>query len=95
MLTQELDYDLPAELIAQQPAAKRSESRLLVLERGSGQITDSRFADIGRYLREGDCLVLNDTKVMAARFYAKRQSGGKLEGLFLRQQDKGEWEVML
>ncbi|MGA2094313.1 MAG: S-adenosylmethionine:tRNA ribosyltransferase-isomerase, partial [Sedimentisphaerales bacterium] len=70
MLTKELNYDLPAELIAQQPAEIRSESRLLVLERKTGSITDSRFSDIGRYLRRGDCLVLNDTKVLAARFYA-------------------------
>jgi S-adenosylmethionine:tRNA ribosyltransferase-isomerase len=103
MLTRELDYDLPAELIAQQPAETRSQSRLLVLERGSpstslragGRINDSRFADIGQYLHRGDCLVLNDTKVLAARFYARRQSGGKLEGLFLRQQASGVWEVML
>jgi S-adenosylmethionine:tRNA ribosyltransferase-isomerase len=95
MLTKELNYDLPAELIAQQPAENRSESRLLVLERKTGSITDSRFSDIGRYLRRGDCLVLNDTKVLSARFYARRESGGKLEGLFLKQQDDGLWEAML
>jgi S-adenosylmethionine:tRNA ribosyltransferase-isomerase len=95
MLTKELNYDLPSELIAQQPAENRSESRLLVLDRNSGSITDNTFSDIGRYLRRGDCLVLNDTKVLAARFYARRSSGGKLEGLFLSQQDKGLWDVML
>lgn len=95
MLTKTLDYYLPAELIAQQPAEIRSESRLLVLERKTGSITDSRFADIGQYLRRGDCLVLNDTKVVAARFYAARQSGGRLEGLFLEQGENGLWEVML
>jgi S-adenosylmethionine:tRNA ribosyltransferase-isomerase len=94
MLTKELNYDLPAELIAQQPVEIRSESRLLVLERKTCSITDSRFSEIGRFLRQGDCLVLNDTKVLAARFYARRQSGGKLEGLFLKQQDDA-WEVML
>ena len=94
MLTNELNYDLPAELIAQQPALKRSQSRLLVLERKTSEITDSRFSDIGQYLKEGDCLVLNDTKVLPARFYARKQSGGKLEGLFLKQQDD-LWEVML
>ena len=86
---------MPDELIAQQPAEIRSESRLLVLERQSGRITDSRFADIGVFLREGDCLVLNDTKVIAARFYARRQTGGRVEGLFLREPEKGVWEVML
>ena len=90
-----MDYVLPEELIAQQPARGRSESRLLVLERRTGRITDSRFAKIGEYLREGDCLVLNDTKVLAARFFARRTTGGKLEGLFLEQPDKGVWEVML
>jgi len=94
MLTKELNYDLPAELIAQQPAENRSQSRLLVLERKTCSITDSRFSEIGRLLQQGDCLVLNDTKVLPARFYANRQSGGKLEGLFLKQQDD-IWEVML
>jgi len=95
MDTEELDYDLPEELIAQQPAAGRSESRLLVLERQSGHITDSQFAEIGKYLHTGDCLVLNDTKVLPARFYARRNTGAKLEGLFLERKDNGVWEVML
>ena len=95
MKTEELDYSLPEELIAQQPAKNRSQSRLLVLKRQSGSLTDTRFDKIGEFLRKGDCLVLNDTKVLAARFFAKRQTGGSLEGLFLNQQDKGVWEVML
>jgi S-adenosylmethionine:tRNA ribosyltransferase-isomerase len=95
MKTKELDYVLPEELIAQQPVKRCGESRLLVLERQSGRITDSRFAKIGKFLRAGDCLVLNDTKVLAARFFARRGTGGKLEGLFLQQRDKGVWEVML
>jgi S-adenosylmethionine:tRNA ribosyltransferase-isomerase len=95
MKTEELDYYLPEELIAQQPAKNRSRSRLLVLNRRNGSLTDTRFDKIGEFLRKGDCLVLNDTKVLAARFFAKRQTGGSLEGLFLNQQDKGLWEVML
>jgi S-adenosylmethionine:tRNA ribosyltransferase-isomerase len=95
MKTEALDYHLPEELIAQQPAKSRSGSRLLVLERRSGHISDSRFAKIGEYLHAGDCLVLNDTKVLAARFFARRKTGGKLEGLFLEQPDKSVWEVML
>jgi S-adenosylmethionine:tRNA ribosyltransferase-isomerase len=95
MKTEELDYYLPEELIAQQPAKTRSKSRLLVLKRQNGSLTDTRFDKIGEFLRKGDCLVLNDTKVLAARFFAKRQTGGSLEGLFLNQQDKGVWEVML
>jgi S-adenosylmethionine:tRNA ribosyltransferase-isomerase len=95
MKTEELDYYLPQELVAQQPAKNRSQSRLLVLERQNGSLTDTRFDKIGEFLRKGDCLVLNDTKVLAARFFAKRQTGGSLEGLFLNQQDKGLWEIML
>ncbi len=95
MKTTELDYHLPAELIAQQPAKNRSRSRLLVLERQNGLLTDTRFDKIGEFLRKGDCLVLNDTKVLPAKFFAKRRTGGKLEGLFLHQQDNAFWEVML
>jgi S-adenosylmethionine:tRNA ribosyltransferase-isomerase len=83
MRTNELDYELPSELIAQDPAAVRSESRLLVVGRSTGSLTDSRFSRLGEFLRAGDCLVLNDTKVLPARFFARRETGGKLEGLFL------------
>ncbi len=95
MKTSELDYHLPQELVAQQPAKIRSRSRLLVLDRQTGQLIDTRFDKIGDYLRKGDCLVLNDTKVLPARFFGRRQTGGKLEGLFLNQRDNGIWEVML
>jgi len=95
MRTDELDYELPAELIAQQPAKVRSESRLLVLERGRDELIDSRFAEIGDFLRGGDCLVLNDTKVLPARFFARRVSGGKLECLFLEEVSDGLWEVLV
>jgi S-adenosylmethionine:tRNA ribosyltransferase-isomerase len=96
MKTNELDYTLPSELIAQEPAAVRSESRLLVLDRSTGRLTDSRFSRLGGFLRAGDCLILNDTKVLPARFFARRRTGGKLEGLFLRQTaPQGVWEVML
>jgi S-adenosylmethionine:tRNA ribosyltransferase-isomerase len=95
MKTEQLDYYLPPELIAQQPPAVRGQSRLLVLERGSGKLSDSLFAEIGRFLVPGDCLVLNDTKVLPARFFARRRSGGRLEGLFLADSKAGEWEVLL
>jgi S-adenosylmethionine:tRNA ribosyltransferase-isomerase len=95
MKTKELDYHLPAELIAQQPAKNREHSRLLVLERQNGLLTDTRFDKIGEFLHKDDCLVLNDTKVLPAKFFARRQTGGKLEGLFLHQQDNCLWEVML
>jgi len=96
MKTDELDYTLPSELIAQEPAAVRSESRLLVLDRSTSRLADSRFSRVGEFLRAGDCLVLNDTKVLPARFFARRRTGGKLGGLFLRQiTPQGVWEVML
>lgn len=96
MRTNELDYELPPELIAQDPAVVRSESRLLVLGRATGSRADSTFGRLGEYLRAGDCLVLNDTKVLAARFFARRRTGGKLEGLFLHETPTpGVWEVML
>ena len=84
MKTELFDYELPPERIAQTPAPSRSESRLLVLDRKGPDLLDCRFTDIGRFLREGDCLVLNDTKVLPARFFAERKTGAAIEGLFLR-----------
>lgn len=95
MKTELLDYDLPAELIAQKPAQRRTESRLLVLDRAAGRCIDSRFDRLTDWLRPGDCLVLNDTKVLPARFYAHRRTGAALEGLYLSQTDGDLWEVML
>jgi S-adenosylmethionine:tRNA ribosyltransferase-isomerase len=96
MKTNLLDYELPSELIAQDPAGVRSESRLLVMDRASGSLTDSRFDRIGDYLRAGDCLVLNDTKVLPARFFARRATGGGLEALFLSETATlGLWRIML
>lgn len=92
MKTSLFDYELPPELIAQTPAPSRSESRLLVLDRKGDvrlrriapTLLDRRFAEIGQFLRAGDCLVLNDTKVLPARFFAERKTGALIEGLFLR-----------
>jgi S-adenosylmethionine:tRNA ribosyltransferase-isomerase len=95
MKTEELDYYLPAELIAQQPVRVRSDSRLLVFDRSKGELIDSRFNRIGDFLPAGDCLVLNDTKVLSARFFGQRGSGGRLEGLFLAERGPGLWEVCL
>jgi len=95
MKTEELNYHLPAELIAQQPCSARSESRLLALNRVSGEIIDSRFDCIGEFLHRGDCLVLNDTRVLPARFFGRRASGGKIEGLFLAENEPGIWEALL
>jgi len=90
-----LQFDLPPELIAQQPADIRSDSRLLVLNRFSAELTDSRFSRIAEFFAPGDCLVFNDTKVLQARFFARRNTGGKLEGLFLTEPEPGQWLVML
>ena len=95
MKTEQLNYDLPPELIAQHPAEKRSDSRMLVANRNNNTLTDARFHQIGQYLKPGDCLVLNNTKVLPARFYARRQTGAKLEGLFVQAVTENRWIVML
>ena len=95
MKTEKLNYYLPPELVAQQPPSIRSDSRLLVFNRSNGELTDSRFSSIGDFLSLRDCLVLNDTKVLPARFFGRRGSGGRLEGLFLAENEADIWEVML
>jgi S-adenosylmethionine:tRNA ribosyltransferase-isomerase len=95
MLTESLNYELPQELIAQKPVDKRTASRLLVVDRGLDTLTDKTFSDIATYIKPGDCLVLNDTKVLPARFFARRKTGGKLEGLFLEEISASVWQVML
>lgn len=95
MKTDELNYDLPSELIAQEPLSVRSESRLLVLDRKRGDIKDSRFEKLGDFLSPGDCLVINNTKVIPARFFARRVTGAKIEGLFLSETTDGIWTVYL
>jgi S-adenosylmethionine:tRNA ribosyltransferase-isomerase len=95
MKTEELNYYLPSELIAQKPLSVRSDSRLLVLNRSSVEFSDSRFSRLGDFLSPGDCLVLNDTKVLPARFFARRTTGGRLEGLFLTTDADGVWTAYL
>jgi S-adenosylmethionine:tRNA ribosyltransferase-isomerase len=95
MKTEELDYNLPEELIAQQPLPVRTDSRLLVLNRKNGHILDSSFSRLGEFLRPEDCLILNDTKVLPARFFASRITGARLEGLFLSESPDKTWYVYL
>jgi len=95
MKTEKLQFCLPPELIAQRPLPVRSDSRLLVVGRADGSLTDSRFERLGDFLASGDCLVLNDTKVLPARFFARRNTGAKIEGLFLAESAPGDWDVML
>jgi S-adenosylmethionine:tRNA ribosyltransferase-isomerase len=84
MRLSELDYDLPEELIAQQPLVRRDEARLLVLDRKSKSVEHSRFYKLVRHLREGDLIVLNDTRVLPARLFAQKESGGRVELLMVR-----------
>jgi S-adenosylmethionine:tRNA ribosyltransferase-isomerase len=89
------DYDLPEHLIAQRPAARRDESRLLVVRWATGELEHRIFRDLPALLAPGDLLVLNDTKVLPARVVGRREkTGGKWEGLFLRQTADGLWEML-
>lgn len=92
----DFDYDLPKELIAQEPLLDRSSSRLLLLDKNSGEIKHDIFKNIAQYLKEGDCLVLNDTRVIPARLYGvKKGSEAAIEFLLLFRRSTDEWEVAL
>jgi S-adenosylmethionine:tRNA ribosyltransferase-isomerase len=92
--TEELDYDLPAELIAQRPLEKRDESRLLVYERATGAIRHRVFGDLPGELHEGQLVVVNDTRVLPARLRLERPGGGEAEVLLLEPVDDGVWEAL-
>jgi S-adenosylmethionine:tRNA ribosyltransferase-isomerase len=92
---EDFNFNLPKELIAQTPILNREESKLLVLNRETGDINHKKFKDIIDYLEEGDCLVLNDTKVIPARLIGSRESGGKAELLLLNQKENGYWECLV
>ena len=93
--TADFDYHLPDELIAQRPVQPRDSSRLMVLDRAAGLRRHCVFHQLGDFLRPGDLLVVNDTRVIPARFHCRRRTGGRIEGLFLREHFLGSWEVML
>ncbi len=89
-------YDLPEELIAQTPLEKRDTSRLMVLDKKTGQVQHKHFYDIIDYLQEGDCLVINDTKVIPARLYGQKTgTGGAVEVLLLKDLGEGRWECIV
>lgn len=93
----DFDYDLPSEAIAQVPAEPRDSSRLLVLDRSTGEISHARFSEIGQWLRPDDLLVVNDSRVIPARLPATRVGGGAAEILLLRPLDErdGRWEALV
>lgn len=89
-------YDLPERLIAQDPLKKRSDSRLMVLNRETGEISHRHFSDIVDYLNPGDCLVINDTKVIPARLIGvKEETGASIEVLLLKRHDDRVWETLV
>ncbi|MFC1754426.1 tRNA preQ1(34) S-adenosylmethionine ribosyltransferase-isomerase QueA [Thermoproteota archaeon] len=95
MLTETFNYHLPEALIAQEPETERDKSRLLVLNKVSGSITHRLFSDLPNYLRPGDVLVLNNTKVIRARLFGRRESGAQIEIFLLKQINSREWTVLL
>ena len=95
LTTSEFDYPLDPGCIAQQPAGQRDRSRLMALSRRTGRRGHHVFAELPSLLRPGDLMVMNDTRVIPARFFCRRRTGGKIEGLFLREQSPGRWRVLL
>ena len=88
-------YDLPEELIAQTPAEPRDSSRLLVYDRATNTTEHRIFREITEYLRAGDVLVVNNTKVLPARLFAFTKNGGRVEILLLKRLDLAHWEVLV
>ena len=95
MKTSDFDYHLPSENIAQTPAEPRDSSRLLVLHRSNSRLEHHHFYDIGNFLKPGDLLVVNQTRVIPARIYAKKDTGGRIEILLLRRLTDDLWEALV
>jgi S-adenosylmethionine:tRNA ribosyltransferase-isomerase len=95
MRTDELDFELPPELIAQVPPERRADSRLMHYRRADHAVAHRRFSDLPDLLRPGDLLVFNDARVLPARFTLRKSTGGRVEGLFLKETGPGQWLVML
>jgi S-adenosylmethionine:tRNA ribosyltransferase-isomerase len=92
---EDLNFDLPAELIAQTPSVRREQSRLLHYRRADRSIAHQHFSDLPSLLQRGDLLVFNDAKVIPARFMLRKVTGGRVEGLFLQEIRPGRWYVLL
>jgi len=95
MKTSDFDYDLPPAFIAQTPVEPRDSSRLLVLKRDTGILEHRLFLEIGQFLRPYDLLVINRTRVIPARIYARKPTGGRVEVLLLRREDLLKWECLM
>src|SRR5699024_3477393 len=96
MQVEDFDFHLPEHLIAQKPLQERSRSRLLVLNRRDQTIEHETFTDIKKYFKEGDCLVLNNTRVIPARLFGfKAMTGAKIELLLLHEERKDVWEALI
>src|SRR5688572_16266119 len=95
MKTSDFDYNLPEASIAQTPAEPRDSSRLLVLHRQTGELEHRIFRDVAEYLNSGDLLVVNQTRVIPARIFAKKETGGRVELLLLRRRDELTWESLV
>ncbi len=95
MLTSELDYHLPPELIAQHPLVPRDSSRLMVFERNSGRLQHRKMRDLPAFLSPGDILAYNQSRVLRARVFARKPTGGRVEILFLRKRQARIWEALL
>ncbi len=94
MKKSDFSFDLPEELIAQTPLQKRDHSRLMLLDRNSGEIEHRHFYELPELLNEGDCLILNDSRVLPARLIGSRLSGGSVELVLLRDLGEGRWECL-
>jgi len=95
MKTSDFDYNLPEASIAQTPAEPRDSSRLLILHRDTNEMEHRIFRDVTDYFKVGDLLVLNQTRVIPARIYARKETGGKVELLLLRRRDAWTWEALV
>ncbi len=95
MKVSDFNYDLPEELIAQHPLEKRDASRLMVIDRKNATIEDKKFTDILDYLQPGDCLVRNNTRVIPARIYGKKETGANVEFLLLNNIEGDIWESIV
>ena len=95
MLVTDFDYDLPQELIAQHPMEPRDHSRLLVVDKKTGEIEHKHFYDLVNYLKPGDVLVFNDTRVIPARLHGTKDTGAHVEVFLLTRRDANDWEVLV